>query len=332
MCQPAQYRFDPDVQWLRIKGAGSLDAKHAGVLRQLVVWRDQAARETDVPPRAFLRDEILIDMARSPIRSVDKLERVKGLPRPVEAQYGHAIVEATTRGLAEPPTNMPDAANQEPPPTDKYKADALLAAAPGDRVRQGDRPGPGRQPGGFHRAVLPIAGRGGRRRPTRDDRLAPRRDRRRRGRPVQDRQGVRLSVGERVGIRRRPRPPAAAGFAPRGTGVSPVLGRTRGGRLGLPTRPCVSTVSTGETPVPRGAKPAPHPFSARSDSISASSVTTRIAYLVHLPPARLDLLERPLGPVLRPPLGRAGARLQGGHVLARPPVLPVHAPAERAAS
>ena len=129
MCQPALYRFDPDVQWLRIKGAGSLDAKHAGVLRQLVIWRDQAARETDVPPRAFLRDEILVDMARSPIRSVDKLERVKGLPRPVEAQYGQTIVEATTRGLADPPANMPDGNGQEPPPTDKYKADALLAAA-----------------------------------------------------------------------------------------------------------------------------------------------------------------------------------------------------------
>ena len=129
MCQPALYRFDPDVQWLRIKGGGSLDAKHAGVLRQLVIWRDQAARETDVPPRAFLKDEILVDMARSPIRSVDKLERVKGLPRPVEAQHGEAIVAATNRGLTDPPTNMPEVNSQEPPPTDKYKADALRAAA-----------------------------------------------------------------------------------------------------------------------------------------------------------------------------------------------------------
>ena len=129
MCEPTQYRFDPDVQWQRIKGAGTLDAKHAGVLRQLVIWRNQAARDHDVPPRAFLKDEILIDMSRTPIRSADKLQRVKGLPRPVEMQYGQAIVELTAKGLAEPPKNMPDSGFQEPSPVDKFKGDALLSAA-----------------------------------------------------------------------------------------------------------------------------------------------------------------------------------------------------------
>jgi ribonuclease D len=129
MCQPVLYRFDPDVQWLRIKGAGSLDAKHAGVLRQLVAWRDKAAREADVPPRSFLRDEILIDLSRSPVKSADRFDRVKGLPRPVEAEHGQAIMEATQRGLADPPTNMPELNDREPPPTDRFKADALLSAA-----------------------------------------------------------------------------------------------------------------------------------------------------------------------------------------------------------
>lgn len=129
MCEPTQYRFDPEVQWLRIKGAGSLDAKHAGVLRQLVIWRNVAAKEVDVPPRAFLKDEVLVDMARTPIRSVEKLQRVKGLPRPVEIEYGQAIVDATAKGLAEPVTTVDDAANQEPSPSEKFETDALLSAA-----------------------------------------------------------------------------------------------------------------------------------------------------------------------------------------------------------
>ena len=129
MCEPSQYRFDPDVQWLRIKGAGSLDAKHAGVLRQLVIWRNSAAKEIDVPPRAFLKDEILVDMARTPIRSVEKLQRVKGLPRPVEIDFGQAIVDATAKGLADPVKNIEENANQEPSPSEKFQTDALLSAA-----------------------------------------------------------------------------------------------------------------------------------------------------------------------------------------------------------
>lgn len=129
MCQPTLYRFDPDVQWQRIKGAGTLDAKHAGVLRQLVIWRNAAAKEMDVPPRAFLKDEILIDMARSPIKTIDRLQRVRGLPRPVEVQHGQAIVDATLVGLADPPKNMPELSDREPSPTDRFQSDALLAAA-----------------------------------------------------------------------------------------------------------------------------------------------------------------------------------------------------------
>jgi ribonuclease D len=129
MCVPTLYRFDPDVQWQRIKGAGTLDARHAGVLRQLVIWRNEAAKEMDVPPRAYLKDEILIDMARSPIKSIDRLARVRGLPRPVEVQYGQVIVDATLRGLAEPPKNMPELSDREPSPSDRFQSDALLAAA-----------------------------------------------------------------------------------------------------------------------------------------------------------------------------------------------------------
>jgi len=129
MCEPSLYRFDPQVQWLRIKGAGSLDGKHAGVLRQLVIWRNAAAKEMDVPPRAFLKDEILVDMARTPIRSVEKLQRVKGLPRPVEIQHGQAIVDATAKGLADPVKDLAADVNQEPSPSDKFRCDGLLSAA-----------------------------------------------------------------------------------------------------------------------------------------------------------------------------------------------------------
>ena len=129
MCDPVLYRFDPDASYLRVRGASSLHAKNLAVLRELTIWRDAAARAEDVPPRTFLRDEILVDMARSPIKSADRFDRVRGLPRPVEKEHGERIVEATLRALSQPAPPSPFGRDEEPTPADRFRSDALWAAA-----------------------------------------------------------------------------------------------------------------------------------------------------------------------------------------------------------
>jgi len=129
LCDPTRYGFDPATCCLRIRGAASLPPLGMAVLRELTIWRDSAARAHDVPARSFLKDDILLDMAHSPVRSVEKLARVKGLPRPVEAAHGAAIVEATQRGLAVPPAQRPPARDAEPTPTERFGAESLFAAA-----------------------------------------------------------------------------------------------------------------------------------------------------------------------------------------------------------
>jgi ribonuclease D len=129
MCDARQYGFNPDVQYLRVRGAHSLEPKNLAVLRELTIWRDAAARAHDLPPRAFLRDEVLADLARSPVKSVEKLSRVRGLPRPVEHEYGTQIVEATLKALAMPAQERPQPRSSEETPTDRFRADALWAVA-----------------------------------------------------------------------------------------------------------------------------------------------------------------------------------------------------------
>jgi ribonuclease D len=128
-CDVGLYRFDPETAYLKVRGAGSLGPQGIAVLKELVIWRDAAARQHDVPPRAFLKDEILIDMSREPVKSVEKLARVRGLPRPVEQAHGAEIVEATRRGLSAPAAATPPELNRtaEESPTDKHRADALWA-------------------------------------------------------------------------------------------------------------------------------------------------------------------------------------------------------------
>jgi ribonuclease D len=129
LCQVRPRRFDPDQDYLKIRGAGHLNERNLAVLRELAIWRDAAARAADLPPRTLLKDEILLHLARSPVQSVARLDRVRGLPRPVESAHGQEIVEATQRGLARPLTGTNLPARPEPPPREKFQCDALWASA-----------------------------------------------------------------------------------------------------------------------------------------------------------------------------------------------------------
>lgn len=128
-CDPSLYRFDPETQYLRVRGAGSLQPRNMAVLRELTIWRDNAARAHDLPPRSFLRDEVLVDLARSPAKSVDGLARVRGLPRPVEHQHGSDIVAATQRALSLPAPQLPEVRDTELSPSARFRSDALWVAA-----------------------------------------------------------------------------------------------------------------------------------------------------------------------------------------------------------
>jgi ribonuclease D len=129
LADPALYQFDPQTQYLKIRGSSGLSPRNLAVLRELTAWRDQAAQQENLPPRSLLRDEILLDLARTPIESTAALNRVRGLPRPVESAYGPQIVAATARGLVLPPEQCPPSRNHDPAPDEKFRADALYIAA-----------------------------------------------------------------------------------------------------------------------------------------------------------------------------------------------------------
>jgi ribonuclease D len=125
ICDPSLYKFDPDSQYLRVRGAGSLQPKQLAVLKELVIWRDGAARQADSPPRAYLKDEILIDLARNTPKTVEKLDRVRGLPRPIESEHGDTIIHCIAQGLATPVEALPSVRDAEQSPGDRFRTDAL---------------------------------------------------------------------------------------------------------------------------------------------------------------------------------------------------------------
>jgi ribonuclease D len=128
LCDPSQYGFDPQSHYLRIRGSNGLPPRNQAVLRELTIWRDARAREHNVPARAFLKDEVMLDLARSPVKTIEKLDRVRGLPRPVEQAHGGEIITATAKGLATPAADLPAPRDVEPTPQQRFRADALWSA------------------------------------------------------------------------------------------------------------------------------------------------------------------------------------------------------------
>lgn len=125
LCDESNYTQDARTRFMRVKDAPKLKPRSLAVLRELVVVRDEAARQHDLPPRALMKDEVLADLSREPVTSVEKLGRVRGLPKPVEQQYGRQIVEATQRALALPREEWPVITIHEETPVQRYAINSL---------------------------------------------------------------------------------------------------------------------------------------------------------------------------------------------------------------
>ncbi|MBI1368746.1 MAG: hypothetical protein GC162_08860 [Planctomycetes bacterium] len=128
LCDASLYVFDPSVQMARVRGGKTLTAKQRAILREMVVVRDTGARKHDLPPRSFLRDEVMVELARHPVRDLEKLAQVRGMPRPVAAEYGRALIEAMQRGAALDRSDWPAEIENNESPGERFRIDALWIA------------------------------------------------------------------------------------------------------------------------------------------------------------------------------------------------------------
>ena len=129
MCRPENYTFDVRSAVEKVRGAGALGARELNVLTELVVWRDNAAREANLPSRSFLRDEVMIDICRTMPKQAEKLQKVRGLPRPVIEAHAETIAALTIKALATNVEGVQLLSGSAPTPSEKFAADALFVAA-----------------------------------------------------------------------------------------------------------------------------------------------------------------------------------------------------------
>ncbi len=100
--RPEAYGMDIDNVWKKVTGRGTLRGDQAAVLRELAMWREEAAARRDLPRGWVLKDPTLIELARRAPSSTSALRSIRGLnPKEVE-RSGDQILAAVERGRRAP--------------------------------------------------------------------------------------------------------------------------------------------------------------------------------------------------------------------------------------
>lgn len=137
MADPALYRVDPREAWRAVKGTRGLSGEKRAVLREVAAWREEAARERDLPRRWVLSDEALVEVARRAPRTGSELAGIRTLTQPQLRRDGEALVEAVRAGLAAPADERPARPPERPGDEALALAD-LMAAVVRLRARAAD--------------------------------------------------------------------------------------------------------------------------------------------------------------------------------------------------
>ncbi len=130
MCRPERFAFNPDAVYDRIRGAKGLEGRKRNVLRELVIWRDATARDVDMPPRTFCKDEVLMEIARRPPKTMEQLHDLRFVSRYHKRDHAEDIFTAIARGLERPPEKR-SRKSGEPAPDDLFNIDKLWVAVQG---------------------------------------------------------------------------------------------------------------------------------------------------------------------------------------------------------
>lgn len=101
------YDKEEALEFLRVKGASSLNRRGLAVLRELTAWRHEQAAQANRPVKTLLNDNILIELAKHPPRKVADISRIRGIRPDLVKRYGDSVLAAVDQGLGLPETECP---------------------------------------------------------------------------------------------------------------------------------------------------------------------------------------------------------------------------------
>ena len=105
--QVSTYRRDPRTLWLRVSRHRSLDRRSLAILRELAIWREEAASRRDIPRNRVAADDVLVDLTRRKPQKPEDLAALRRLhPKEIE-RSAEALLAAVRRGMQCPDAELP---------------------------------------------------------------------------------------------------------------------------------------------------------------------------------------------------------------------------------
>lgn len=109
LSSPATYENNPHDVWQKIK-IRSPSAKALAILKELAAWREQRAREKNIPKNWVMKDETLSSIAQAAPTSKDKLKKIRNISSDMASgRTGEKILGLIKTVLESPKENWPQA-------------------------------------------------------------------------------------------------------------------------------------------------------------------------------------------------------------------------------
>ncbi len=120
---------DPGTVMPRVRGSGSLDGRQRSILRALGAWREEQARQANLPRNFVLSDEAIISIVKKVPESASALKPMKGLSERGLKRNRARLWEAIQRGLNGDLPRLANARAADAEPDEGYEARVDLALA-----------------------------------------------------------------------------------------------------------------------------------------------------------------------------------------------------------
>ncbi len=95
-------------RWRKVSGSGSLNRRGLEIVKQLWLWRDAIAKESNTPPRRILRDDLICELARRQSDSLEKLRLIRGMQHRQVQKRIPAIQDTLRQALDTPADDCPE--------------------------------------------------------------------------------------------------------------------------------------------------------------------------------------------------------------------------------
>jgi ribonuclease D len=123
------HHFDADAQMRRASRGYDLTEAQEALLRALCVLRDKIAQREDMPHRSTIPDGSLLEIVRSRPATRADIAAIRGMPRPIVARHGDALVKVIEEHPSETVQWFAVRRRRDDSPELRAKVDSMLAEA-----------------------------------------------------------------------------------------------------------------------------------------------------------------------------------------------------------